>query len=334
MEEFLAEHAPRSPSTPRIVGWSSPRATTRAGSSWSTRSTAPARRWPGSRRRAYRSPLAELGEEPTMGDVVAGSSSSSSPGAPSTPSAAAGSTRRRRCREPRPRPPVLGLRPARPADAGDRRGDRRADRRLVGRRRHLRPGLGDLRHDPDRNRPARRLRRARAADGRRRPGMRERFERVGGGAVLNNSPYDLAAAALCLEEAERSSRTPAERRSQTARCWARARVPDVLRRGGERRPAHPRVVEAGSSASSAVAGTAVYATVRCTGRAGFCSFPRVLTEIALGHKSLADYTHIAGRGLIEEIRDLVEPLQGRRSCTSTPPRSAAACRRSSTRWCR
>jgi myo-inositol-1(or 4)-monophosphatase len=33
------------------------------------------------------------------------------------------------------------------------------------------------------------------------PGMRERFEKVGGGAVLNNSPYDLAAAALCLDEA-------------------------------------------------------------------------------------------------------------------------------------
>ena len=33
------------------------------------------------------------------------------------------------------------------------------------------------------------------------PGMREEFERVGGGAVLNNSPYDLAAAALILEEA-------------------------------------------------------------------------------------------------------------------------------------
>ncbi len=32
-------------------------------------------------------------------------------------------------------------------------------------------------------------------------GMREEFERVGGGAVLNNSPYDLAAAALCLTEA-------------------------------------------------------------------------------------------------------------------------------------
>jgi myo-inositol-1(or 4)-monophosphatase len=33
------------------------------------------------------------------------------------------------------------------------------------------------------------------------PGMREEFERVGGGAVLNNSPYDLAAAVLILEEA-------------------------------------------------------------------------------------------------------------------------------------
>ncbi|MDQ3587708.1 MAG: hypothetical protein M3350_11330 [Actinomycetota bacterium] len=33
------------------------------------------------------------------------------------------------------------------------------------------------------------------------PGMREAFEHVGGGAVLNNSPYDLAAAALICEEA-------------------------------------------------------------------------------------------------------------------------------------
>jgi myo-inositol-1(or 4)-monophosphatase len=34
----------------------------------------------------------------------------------------------------------------------------------------------------------------------RRPELRERFENVGGGAVLNNSPYDLAAAVLCLGE--------------------------------------------------------------------------------------------------------------------------------------
>ena len=32
------------------------------------------------------------------------------------------------------------------------------------------------------------------------PGMRAEFERVGGGAVLNNSPYDLAAATLVLNE--------------------------------------------------------------------------------------------------------------------------------------
>ena len=37
----------------------------------------------------------------------------------------------------------------------------------------------------------------------------------------------------------------------------------------------------------------------------------MLQEVALGQKSLADYTHIAGRGLIERIRELAEPLQGK-----------------------
>jgi trehalose synthase len=37
----------------------------------------------------------------------------------------------------------------------------------------------------------------------------------------------------------------------------------------------------------------------------------VLQEVPLGHKSLADYTHIAGRGLIEQIRELSEPLKGK-----------------------
>ena len=32
------------------------------------------------------------------------------------------------------------------------------------------------------------------------PAVRAEFERVGGGSVLNNSPYDLAAATICLEE--------------------------------------------------------------------------------------------------------------------------------------
>jgi 3'-phosphoadenosine 5'-phosphosulfate (PAPS) 3'-phosphatase len=33
------------------------------------------------------------------------------------------------------------------------------------------------------------------------PGLRAEFERIGGGQILNNSPYDLAAPWLCLVEA-------------------------------------------------------------------------------------------------------------------------------------
>jgi trehalose synthase len=40
--------------------------------------------------------------------------------------------------------------------------------------------------------------------------------------------------------------------------------------------------------------------------------PAVLQPVAVGHKQLSDYTHICGRGLIDEIRELAEPLQGRR----------------------
>jgi trehalose synthase len=38
----------------------------------------------------------------------------------------------------------------------------------------------------------------------------------------------------------------------------------------------------------------------------------VLQEVALGSKSLADYTHLAGRGLTDEIRELAAPLEGKR----------------------
>jgi trehalose synthase len=38
----------------------------------------------------------------------------------------------------------------------------------------------------------------------------------------------------------------------------------------------------------------------------------VLQPVATGHKSLADYTHICGRELIEEIKALAEPLRGKR----------------------
>ena len=36
----------------------------------------------------------------------------------------------------------------------------------------------------------------------------------------------------------------------------------------------------------------------------------MLQPIPVGHKSLADYTHVAGRSLIEEIRGLASELQG------------------------
>src|SRR5919205_21438 len=38
----------------------------------------------------------------------------------------------------------------------------------------------------------------------------------------------------------------------------------------------------------------------------------MLQAVTLAHKSLADYTHIVGRELVTEIRELAEPLKGRR----------------------
>jgi trehalose synthase len=38
----------------------------------------------------------------------------------------------------------------------------------------------------------------------------------------------------------------------------------------------------------------------------------MLQEVPLGHKNLADYTHLVGRELVEEIRDLTEPLKDKR----------------------
>lgn len=39
----------------------------------------------------------------------------------------------------------------------------------------------------------------------------------------------------------------------------------------------------------------------------------MLQPVSVGHKSLADYTHLAGRPLIQEIRDLADSLQGLRA---------------------
>jgi trehalose synthase len=38
----------------------------------------------------------------------------------------------------------------------------------------------------------------------------------------------------------------------------------------------------------------------------------LLQEVALGHKTLTDYTHIVGKDLTQQIRDLAEPLKGKR----------------------
>ena len=38
----------------------------------------------------------------------------------------------------------------------------------------------------------------------------------------------------------------------------------------------------------------------------------MLQEVPLGQRSLADYTHLAGRGLVDQIRELAEPLNGKR----------------------
>src|SRR5213596_2782212 len=38
----------------------------------------------------------------------------------------------------------------------------------------------------------------------------------------------------------------------------------------------------------------------------------MLQDVALGDRSLADYTHLVGRGLVEEIRELAGPLEGMR----------------------
>ena len=60
------------------------------------------------------------------------------------------------------------------------------------------------------------------------PGLRAEFEALGGGQVLNNSPYDLAGPWLCLREAGGviSDGWGAARRSPAARL--RPRVSDVV----------------------------------------------------------------------------------------------------------
>ena len=144
------------------------------------------------------------------------------------------------------------------------------------------------------------------------PGLREEFERVGGGAVLNNSPYDLAAAALCLEEAGAVVTDAAAARSRPAAARLRARVPDVLRGATGSTPciampaATPWHEASERLRSSDIAAPAVERLTRIGSRRTCFSRSRLAT------RRLADYTHLVGRPLVEEIRELAEPLKGMR----------------------
>ena len=145
------------------------------------------------------------------------------------------------------------------------------------------------------------------------PGMRAEFERVGGGHVLNNSPYDLAAAALCAREggavvtdaAGRHARRPAaarrRRRVPDVRRLQRepgaARAPDRRDRPRHRAPPRPGTV-----------GTVRWRRSRPDAEVNLS----LLQTVSVGQKTLSDYTHIVGWPLIDEIRKLAEPLRGRR----------------------
>ena len=105
-------------------------------------------------------------------------------------------------RQHRSRRAVLDRRAARPAVAADDRRARGARRRLGDARRLLRPRLGDVQHDAHRHRPARRVRRHRAPHRRRVPDDRGRVPaRSATASVCTNFPYDVAAAALIVQEA-------------------------------------------------------------------------------------------------------------------------------------
>ena len=112
-------------------------------------------------------------------------------------------------------------------------------------------------------------------------------------------------------------RTPTTSRTSIARFKPGETVTLEVHRGGDTREIQ---VKLGERPLGRRPPTAEVSTLACS------------KPVALAHKSLADYTHIVGRALVEEIRELAEPLKGRRVVhLSARPRSAAACRRSSTR---
>src|SRR5215218_8742917 len=119
---------------------------------------------------------------------------------------------------------------------------------------------------------------------------------------------------------------PTEIRLPTGRCLDRA--PSTSSRASRRRTGS----FTGPSSASWTPGSSAWPGLRrspapapraaaiCTGpcrTAAVAGVPPVcsgqmLQDVPLGERSLADYTHLVGRGLIEEIRERAEPLAGKR----------------------
>ena len=212
-------------STPRTAGSWSPAAAARARCSWWTRSTAPGPALAGLESCCVSVAAAPLDGEPTMGDVTVGCVVEIPSGQVFLAERGAGWSRARRC-SCRANERIermfwtYGFR-GRPARALTEVLGELIDASSVG---GATFELGSAAFDMTRVvtgqldayvEPGPRM----VDDV---PGMRGEFERVGGGAVLNNSPYDLAAAALILEEAG-AVVTDALRRARSApgRCSAR-----------------------------------------------------------------------------------------------------------------
>ena len=117
--------------------------------------------------------------------------------------------------------------------------------------------------------------------------------------MLNNSPYDLAAAVLCLEEAGAVVTDAYGRDLGDRRLLGSGHEFQMSCVAAANRELHFRDLRRG----------------RQRYRAGWFARGRlsaVLQEVSVGQRSIADYTHLVGRALVEEIKELAEPLRGER----------------------
>src|SRR4051794_16882443 len=104
---------------------------------------------------------------------------------------------------------------------------------------------------------------------------------------------------------------PMASRSPIARCWARATSSRCPVSRLQTRNCTPRSAPSWMLESSGCAPRSPDEYFSALAQSTSIG-SSMLQEVALGTKSLADYTHLAGRGLVDEIRELAEGLQGKR----------------------